>query len=152
MAKLFGRHRKASGNPMFYSIRTRSRGAKRLRQLLSTPATLVAGGVIVLRPRGLARDRPGLSRARNPAARAQHVRLYHRRNKPGDRRNVQAGREGDHAEVRKIGDPVINGGEAIFAGGTDSAGNPKLRTVYYCDLKKKPTVRSPRSYCKTTTS
>lgn len=36
--------------------------------------------------------------------------------------------------VRKIGDPYVYGDEALFAGGTDSAGNPKLRAVYHYDF------------------
>ena len=137
MAKLFGRHRKASGNPMFYSIRTRSRGAKRLRHLLSTPATLVAGGVIVL---GLAAwlviDLVFPAPEIQPPAPNTFGYIIGEISPEIDEAFRPDVKE-IMLRVRKIGDPVINGGEAIFAGGTDSAGNPKLRTVYYYDLKKK---------------
>ena len=122
---------------MFYAINTPKRGVKRLKQILLTPVAFVVGGVILT---GLAiwllaalvfpAPEPDQQPAKNTFG---YI--------PGEiTSKVDESFKLDVKEimlrVRKIGDPVINGSEAIFAGGMDSAGNPKLRTVYYYDLKK----------------
>lgn len=135
MVKFFGR--KASGNPMFYAINTRSRGVKRLKQILTTPAAFVVGGAVVL---GLAiwlvaaLVFPAPEPEQGPASNtfgyiAGEITAKVDESFKPDVKEIML-------RVKKIGDPVIYGGEAIFAGGMDSAGNPKLRTVYHYDLKE----------------
>ncbi|MFZ5974589.1 MAG: hypothetical protein ACOYU3_04165, partial [Bacillota bacterium] len=138
MAKFRKKRERASQSSMFYAIRTRSRGSRRFRQIATHPATFIAGCALVLAVAVwlllsliIPPPPPKQEPAQNTFGKvAGEIDTKTDETFKPDVKEIML-------RVRKIGDPVIYGDEAIFAGGTDSAGNPKLRTVYHYDLKTK---------------
>lgn len=135
MARWFSKQKRSQGGTIFYDINIRSRGLKRIKQILTHPIAFFSGAAVLgigliwllvslVSPAAEPEATPALNRLGNVAG---TVTAEVDTSFSPEVREIML-------RVRKIGDPVISGDEALFAGGTDSAGNPKLRTVYHYDL------------------